>query len=153
MINKSKPLTAMVYDHIYTEIVNGNLTSNDILTEGALTQKLEVSKSPVREALIMLCEENVLQAIPRTGYKVIQITPVQVASLIEARDALEPFLLEKAWPKMEEAQINQLVEHYQWSKKDELIHTTIQDNWYRNISFHMLLASFAGNDYLLEALH
>ena len=55
-----------------------------------------MSKSPVREALILLCEENILIAIPRLGYKVVQITPGQMAKLIEARYALEPFMLKKA---------------------------------------------------------
>lgn len=72
------------------------ITGNDILTESALVKRLQVSKSPVREALILLCEENILIAIPRLGYKVVQITPGQMAKLIEARYALEPFMLKKA---------------------------------------------------------
>jgi len=89
LVKNTKPLTSMVYERLYGEIVNGTITSNDILTEAALVQKMEVSKSPVREALILLCEENVLQAIPRIGYRVIQITPSQMAKLIEARMALD----------------------------------------------------------------
>ncbi|MDD3335532.1 MAG: GntR family transcriptional regulator [Eubacteriales bacterium] len=153
MVKDTKPLTSKVYDYVYGNIIDGKITSNDILTEGALVSELQVSKSPVREALILLCQENVLQAIPRMGYRVVQITSAQVTLLIEARYALEPFLLEKAWSGIGEVQIAQLQHHQEASKRDELVNTSIQDNWRRNIEFHMLLGSFAGNDYLLDALH
>lgn len=153
LLKSTKPLTSMVYERLYGEIVNGTITSNDILTESALVQKMEVSKSPVREALILLCEENVLKAIPRIGYQVIQITPNQMAKLIEARMALEPFMLERAWGAIGEVQIAQLIHQRKQCKQDELINTSVRDNWRRNIEFHLLLGSFSGNDYLLEALN
>lgn len=152
MNHSSKPLTMMVYDYVYGEIINGNLTCNDILTESSLTEKLSVSKSPVREALIMLCEENVLKAIPRMGYRIVQITPAQVAKLIEARDALECFMLQKSWPSITEVQLAQLQHQREQCKRDELVNTSIQDNWRRNIDFHLLLASFCSNEYLIDAL-
>lgn len=153
MQKNSKPLTAMVYDHVYGQIINGSITANDILTESALVSQMNVSKSPVREALIMLCEENVLQAIPRMGYRPVQIAHDQVAKLIEARYALEPFMLEKAWPMLNDEKVAQLRRQRDLRKKDALINTSIQDNWRRNIDFHMQLGSFSDNEYLLEALN
>ncbi len=152
MTRNTKPVTEMVYDSLYRDIINGSLTSNEILTESSLVSRMQVSKSPVREALILLCEENVLQAIPRTGYLVVQITPGQVTKLIEARYALEMFMLEKSWPTLDEVKLAQLKHQRELCKKDELINTSVYDNWKRNIEFHTLLASFSGNDYLLDAL-
>lgn len=142
----------MVYEKVYADIINGTITSNDILTEGALVSELAVSKSPVREALILLCEEEVLESIPRMGYKVVQVTPAQVQILAEARAALEPFMLRKAWDIMEECELLQLEESIERCKADEKVNTSVQDNWRRNIAFHMQLASFAKNDYLLSML-
>lgn len=152
MIRTEKPLTGKVYDFVYAGIINGTITNNDILTENALVEELGVSKSPVRGALILLCEENVIQSIPRLGYKVLQITPDQVQKLTEARFALEPFMLEKAWPQMREEQLMLLTQHLHESKETELKDTSIRENWMRNIRFHMLLASFAQNEYLLSSL-
>lgn len=142
----------MVYDYIYGEIINGGITSNDILTQASLVARLSVSKSPVREALIHLCEENVLKAIPRIGYHVVQITPAQVNKLIEARLALEPFLLERSWNSIGAEELQQLKRHRRLCKQDQLVNKSVQDNWRRNIDFHLLLGSFADNNYLLEAL-
>jgi DNA-binding GntR family transcriptional regulator len=66
-MRKSKPLTAKVYDEVYSDIINGNYGAQDIITESALVQRFEVSKSPVREALLQLCNEDVLRVIPRLG--------------------------------------------------------------------------------------
>ena len=147
-----KPLTGKVYDFVYDGIINGTITNNDILTENALVEELGVSKSPVRGALILLCEENVIQSIPRLGYKVLQITPDQVQKLTEARFALEPFMLEKAWPLLQAEQMMQLTQHLRQCKETELKNTSIRENWIRNIQFHTMLASFAQNEYLLSSL-
>ena len=147
-----KPLTSMVYEHVYDGILSGDITNNDILTENELAEKLAVSKAPVRGALILLCEEKVLRAIPRVGYQVLQITSGQVGKLAEARWALEPFLLEKAWPTLDAKKIRRLEDHLRASKKAELSKTSIAANWMRNIQFHMLLAGFAENEYLQGAL-
>lgn len=152
MLKEGKPLTSMVYEKVYSEIINGSITVNDILTESSLVSWLEVSKSPVREALILLCEENVLQSIPRMGYKVVQILPGQVEKLTETRLALEPFMLQKAWESVGEKEIMRLEEHWMKAKQDEVINTSVQDNWRRNIEFHLLLGSFSQNEYLAAML-
>lgn len=151
-MHTGKPLTSLVYEHVYNGIINAIITNNDILTENELAEKLGVSKAPVRGALILLCEEKVLQSIPRVGYKVLQITSGQVSKLAEARWALEPFLMERAWPVLDAGKIERLEDHLRDSKKAELTETSIGANWMRNIQFHTLLASFAENEYLQSAL-
>lgn len=152
MLQEGKPLTSMVYEKVYSEIINGSITVNDILTESSLVSWLNVSKSPVREALILLCEENVLQSIPRMGYKVVQVLPGQVEKLTEARLALEPFMLQRAWESVGEKEIMRLEEHWMKAKQDEVINTSVQDNWRRNIEFHLFLGSFSQNEYLAAML-
>ena len=88
-MHASKPLTARVYDEVYSDIINGKYGSQDIITESALVEKYGVSKSPVREALIQLCNEDVVRVIPRLGYMVVQITPKEIRELAEMRTVLE----------------------------------------------------------------
>ena len=142
----------MVYEKLYASVINGEITSNDILTESALVSQFGVSKSPVREALILLCEDGMLKSIPRLGYKVMQILPGQIEELTEARCALEPFLLQKAWNQIGDSELAKLEKHLTASKQDELVNTTIIANWERNSAFHLMIAGFAKNDYLLSML-
>ncbi len=45
-------LKKKVYDHIMEAIIQGEYSPDDILSESMLTEKYNVSKSPVREALV-----------------------------------------------------------------------------------------------------
>lgn len=153
MVHNSKPMTAKVYDYVYAGIINGEITANDILSEARLSAQLQVSKAPVREALIALCEERILQVMPRMGYKVIQISPSQVAKLTEARLFLELYMLQKSFPTIGEVQVAQL---RNLSERKQVCSENTQpvlEKWRNNIEFHMTLAGYSDNEYLLEALH
>ena len=93
MLKDKKPLTAVAYEYVYTNIINGVYSVNDIVSEGSLIQQLGISKTPVREALVALCTEGILQSIPRMGYQVIQIMPSEACQMYQARLLLESTLL------------------------------------------------------------
>ena len=60
-------LKEQVYNQIFDDIAQGKYQANDILTESKLMEKYQVSKSPVREALIELCKDEVIHSLPRLG--------------------------------------------------------------------------------------
>ena len=152
MTKAKKPLTSMVYDHVYASIINGEITCNDTLTESHLASRLEVSKAPVREALLMLCQKNLLRAIPRIGYRVVQISPAQLSKLMESRMVLEMAMLEKSWDSIGDAQIAQLTDIYHRQQEVEARSREVLNRWLCNIEFHLTLAGFSGNEYLQYAL-
>lgn len=100
-----KPMTTKVYENIYSDIINGVITTNDILSEGRLAEKYRVSRAPVREALISLCNEGLLQSIPRTGYKVMHILPREAEEMIELRRVLELHLLNASFDHLTQEDI------------------------------------------------
>ena len=67
MMKTKKTLKETVVEGIYREIEEGIYKPNDIIHEGEIMEKYAMSKSPVREALIELCKDNVLKSIPRVG--------------------------------------------------------------------------------------
>ena len=69
---KKENLKKKVYDDVLQSIVRGEYSADDIISEGMLIEKYNVSKSPVREALVQLCSENVLKSIPRCGYHLLR---------------------------------------------------------------------------------
>lgn len=94
-MESKKPLTDLVYNKIYEEIISGELQAGDIITEKQIITRYGISRSPVREALISLCGENILCSIPRAGYQVVSFSHAEVKQLTEARLLLECYLLEK----------------------------------------------------------
>ena len=70
---KKENLKKKVYDDVLRAIIEGEYSAEDIISEAMLIEKYNVSKSPVREALVQLCGENVLKSIPRCGYMVVKL--------------------------------------------------------------------------------
>ena len=151
MIN-SKPLTAKVYEAVYSDIINGSIKPGDIITEGLLIKQFGVSKSPVREALIALCNEDILRSIPRLGYMVVPITPQEIRELAEARSALELYMLEKSFAYLTTEVLDGLEDMVRKNREEAQIKRSPMDNWQRNMAFHLRLDSLAGNQSMYELL-
>lgn len=103
-------LKKKVYDHIMEAIIQGEYSPDDILSESMLTEKYNVSKSPVREALVQLCSENVLKSIPRCGYMVVRITRSDIEDILDYRAAFEAGMLRQVIDSIEPHQLAELEE-------------------------------------------
>ena len=58
-----KSLKEQVYAAVIRDVISGEYPPNAILSEKQLIERFSVSKSPVRDALIELCNEGVLRSI------------------------------------------------------------------------------------------
>ncbi|HVU36114.1 MAG TPA: GntR family transcriptional regulator [Opitutaceae bacterium] len=87
-----KPTT--LPDHVYTvlkqRILSCALPPNDRLVEKSLCDDLQVSRTPLREALNRLCHEGLVVLQAHAGYRVAPITLESFRSLIELRALIEP---------------------------------------------------------------
>jgi len=88
---RSVSLREQVVDQIRTAIIEGRLKPNDHIVEQALTEQLGVSRTPVREALILLEREGLLVASRNRGCFVRLFTQEDVKSIFSMRTALENF--------------------------------------------------------------
>ncbi|WP_284472087.1 GntR family transcriptional regulator [Peribacillus simplex] len=91
MKKRYQSLKDHVYNHIAEEIQNGKLLPNHKVNEVALSEKLEVSRTPVREALIQLASENLLEYFPRKGFIVKELDTkkkLDVFQVVGVLDAL-----------------------------------------------------------------
>lgn len=75
-----------------------------------LIEKYNVSKSPVREALVQLCGENVLKSIPRCGYMVVKLTGGDIENILDYRMAFESGMLRQTIDSISEEQLAELEE-------------------------------------------
>src|SRR5689334_14798651 len=85
-----QPLSAeQVCDRIRAAILDGSLKPGTKLTEQDLAAELEVSRTPVREAIRQLEVERLVSRIPFVGVTVTQLTPEEVIELLDIREVLE----------------------------------------------------------------
>ena len=70
-------------------ILSGELKSGERLSELSIVDRLGVSRTPVRMALVRLEEEGLLEAIPSGGYAVRHFSEADIFDAIETRGTLE----------------------------------------------------------------
>lgn len=71
-------------------IVTLELPPGSVLSEADLMARLQMGRTPVREALRTLAQEKLVDVYPRRGMFVAGIDPRDLVSLSEARELLEP---------------------------------------------------------------
>jgi DNA-binding GntR family transcriptional regulator len=108
-------------------------------------EKYGTSKSVVREALVELCNENVLRSIPRYGYEIVSLTENDVRNILQFRVMIEcqslPIVFKKASPE----ELAELV--VQMQNLSPTGDQEVWDAWDNNTRFHLQLLALSGNRY------
>lgn len=131
-------MSGTVYDGIISDIVTGKLTTKDVITEKALIQQYQVSKSPVRDALVKLCNEKILVSIPRFGYKIQVMDEKYLAGIKRFRLMVEPRYLELYFDTITSRDIERIRKDIPLLNKENI--ETPMDYWLLTSKFHLSLA-------------
>lgn len=148
---REQSLKNQVYEGILGDILKGVYQPNAIINEKNLVEQYQVSKTPVREALVQLCSEGILRNIPRFGYQVSMITPSEIVEVIEFRKIIEVGAMESCCHKLTEEQLQELRDVNEEAKL-VTYSTDTKIHWDINEKFHKKLCSFSNNRYLQKAL-
>ncbi|WP_455035748.1 GntR family transcriptional regulator, partial [Lachnoanaerobaculum gingivalis] len=102
------PLRDVVFKTLRQAILRGELQPGERLMEIALSKKLGVSRTPIREAIRMLELEGLVLMIPRKGAEVAGITEKNLRDTLEVRRALEELAIELSCTKITDEELNEL---------------------------------------------
>lgn len=99
-------------DIVYQAVLNGIFTDeykpNQIINEQELVQKFGCSKTPVREALVALCNDGILRNFPRFGYQVVSLSRDDVAKILDFRFILEGGYLKEHFSAFTQKELDEL---------------------------------------------
>ena len=84
-------LAERAYDEIRTRIIRLELAPGDVVREADLEAMLEMSRTPIREALQRLARDHFVTVIPRRGMFVSAIDVDELSTLYETRAVMEPY--------------------------------------------------------------
>jgi GntR family transcriptional regulator, rspAB operon transcriptional repressor len=87
--SRPESLAELVYSTIREAIVSRQLAPGGALTENAIAEQLQVSKTPVREAMLKLEYVGLIQTGDRRGSRVVEPSGNAIRSAYEVRTALE----------------------------------------------------------------
>ncbi|HET8987376.1 MAG TPA: GntR family transcriptional regulator [Humibacillus sp.] len=90
---RPQSLVELATDRLRSEILSGALVPGERLVEEQLTQRFQISRAPLREALRLLMEQGLVEHLPRRGARVKTYSDRDFDELFAVRNALERFAL------------------------------------------------------------
>ncbi|MDO5733037.1 MAG: GntR family transcriptional regulator [Eubacteriales bacterium] len=148
---KQSSLKQHIYNEIVDQVFKGDIIVDDVITESSIIERFGVSKSPVREALVELCKEGVLESIPRFGYKLKRYDLEYFQDITFYRSVIEPSFLEKYWDRITDENIQDLIALHEKHLR-EISPSDAMGYWKSNQEFHLKLASFYHSEFMYDAL-
>jgi DNA-binding GntR family transcriptional regulator len=141
----------MIVVRLREDIVSGRLRPNERLIESEVAQRMNISRTPVREALKLLETRGYLSRLPSGRLIVTDHSPSQIRNLYEVREALETMALRLACQRATEEEIEQARKIHE--RMLEVIRERNVNQFIElNSAFHNHLFSICGNEQLVSLL-
>lgn len=140
--------TERAYSEIRRRILENEMPAGVQVLEQELAEMLEMSRTPVREAMIRLAEEGMVEVRPRHGMRVLPISADDMREIYEVLTALESMAAEQVAARgvsQEELQALQraVADMDAALAADDLRTWAVADE-----RFHLLLVEFCDNERL-----
>lgn len=137
-----------VYDQLVTAIMARDIGPDDRLVQEKLAAELDISRTPVREALLRLEKEGVLNQANSGGFRLATISEEETRELYQARAAIEgqaARILAARGDAAEMAELRRII-----IENEALKDPSTQDYFIANRTIHRAFMEMAGNRFLLE---
>jgi len=140
----------VAYEAIKHAILSGQIPPHERLVEERLAEALDISRTPVREALAILEHDGLLESEPYKGLAVRPVTIEEFLNMYEALGVIEAALARTAATRASAADIRRMDEALQHAE------TAIPDNVPEHLAacreFQALLGSAAESPFLTRTL-
>jgi DNA-binding GntR family transcriptional regulator len=144
-------LSQKVYRLLKSEIIKGSLKPGIKLLEEKIAKQLEVSRTPIREALKQLAAEGFVKITPNFGVDIIEFSHDDLCEVLQIRKVLEGLAASIAAKKISEEEITKLEEI---TKKMSISISKPKPNIVAygdlNAKFHNLIFNVCGNKRLTK---
>lgn len=154
-LQRPQSLHEQTYQAIRTAILSGELAAGARLIETQLAEQLQVSRTPIREAIRQLQRENLVMTDGHGAVRVATLSVADAMQLYDCRIALEQLSVSEACRNATLSHLEQLHQLVQRSEEaverqphplshHQLLHIDYQ--------FHRSLAESSGNGWLVQIL-
>ena len=135
------------YRELCEEIINLEYPPNTLLSEEQICQDLNITRTPVREAIINLQQDKLITVLPKKGLLITPITLETVDNFFEIRLLIEPYLISRYGSNAKKEDLRQLHQHF--LESDSLIYT-MEDEVRMDEAFHNYIWSLNQNEMLQQ---
>lgn len=141
-----------VFEAIRNAIIRRDLVPGTLYSVSAVSEQLGVSRTPVREALLQLATNGVVQFEPNRGVRILPVTTKDVEEIYNLRLLLEVPSAFRAASIIDDEGVSRLTEIFREMERcaevDDEAGFQAQD-----LRFHRLILTIGGNDRIVEAVN
>jgi DNA-binding GntR family transcriptional regulator len=131
-------------------IIDGRLEPGTRLREGWLAESFGISRTPIREALMMLQVEGLVKTEARRGAVVRSYAASELEDLFQLRALLDSYSAHRAAERRTEADLRSMSASISRLEEMNLDTNSAVDIWRENIAFHVAVATAAHTARLVE---
>ena len=131
-----------IYLKLRQMVLTLELPPGAALSENELAATLGVSRTPVRESLILLAQEGLVQVFPKIGSFVSRVDPAQVADAQFLREAVELASLDDLPPQLDAAVVEELRDNLDRQRRG---HLDLEEFFELDEAFHQGLMRLSGH--------
>jgi DNA-binding GntR family transcriptional regulator len=147
--------TDLAYQSIRRRIIELDLHPGGMFTEVRLAEELGVSKTPVREALVRLHHDGLVEPVPRSGYTVRPVTLKTTRDLCEFRSIVEPKAAELAARRLPAAPVMKRLHELaqlRLAVRYPTDRSGVEGYMRDHFEFQSIIANCCGNDRLASSI-
>jgi len=148
---KPETLTDQVYEILRGRVISGTISPGEFIREHDVSERLGVSRTPVREALARLASEGFLERIPHRGFRLPEETVDDLVEIYPIMTALEVLGTREAFGRLDSeiiAELREINGIYARAFEEKDVYAGIENNH----AFHDKLSSHSGNKLLCRML-
>lgn len=137
-----------VYDQLVTAIMRREIGPEDSLVQEKLAAEMQISRTPVREALMRLEQEGVLEVSNRGSFRLHRMDDDEVRELYQSRAAVEGQCARILTVRGDKADVTHLRDMVH--REEDLAEQSAAAYFDANRNIHRAFVARAGNRFLLE---
>jgi len=141
-----------IYDSLKKAITSINLYADDAelrLDERRLSEQLEISRTPIREALARLEQEGLVEIVPRRGVYIVRKTKAEIMEMVTVWAALEGMAARLITLHASDDEISSLRDLFTTFEEGQ-IQAHIDEYSDKNIDFHQAILTMSRNRLISE---
>ena len=142
-------ITENIYEYIKSEILTLRLPPGEKINIKYIKEKLNVSPTPIKDALFKLAGEGLVEIIPRRGTYVTSISEKDINEIMQARIVLESGAIDLLPPKLSEEQLAKLSKLYRATRPGDF-GMEFKEFMAADQDFHQEIVEMSGNRLILD---
>lgn len=149
---KKESFKDQVYKYLKTAIIKGELQTGVTYSEQQVADQLSVSRTPVREAVLRLTDEGMLEVFSNRGWGIRPVSDADLREILQARLAIERYSISYLVHHRAEPAAKAYIEKLEQCQTESESFSRDETHHYEymeaDTEFHCLLVESTGNRYL-----